>query len=66
LPLIEPLIRAGQLVIPLTGRRYLVSLPSHAYWLVTSPHSKARTATGQFASWLLAQAIDGNPRVLEG
>jgi len=60
LPLIEPLIRSGKLVVPLTGRRYLVALPSHAYWLVTSPHSKARTAAGQFARWLLAQASDGD------
>lgn len=61
LPLVEELIRAGKLAIPLTGKRYSMGAKDRAYWLLTSPLSAGRRDVQAFAAWLREQASESSP-----
>ena len=55
-PLVEDLVRAGRLVMPLAGKRYSMGAQDRAYWLVIAPQSAGRRDVQAFAAWLREQA----------
>jgi len=55
-PIAEELIRAGKLVMPLSGKRYSMGAKNRAYWLLISPPAASRPNVRTFAAWLREQA----------
>lgn len=54
-PLVEPWIREGRLVMPLKEKRYSINAKNRAYWLLTSPLAARRSHVQAFTSWLKGQ-----------
>jgi len=61
-PLVEELIRTGQLVAPLQGKRYSMIAKDRAYWLITSPGAERRPHVRTFTDWLRGQAAAEDAR----
>jgi DNA-binding transcriptional LysR family regulator len=51
-PLVERLLRTGELVAPLRVSRYSMGAKNRAYWLLLAPDAVKRPHVQRFASWL--------------
>lgn len=62
LPLIDPYLADGRLVLPLRDKRYATTA-QRAYWLVKSPSAAQRPEVRSFSEWVRAEAVTGAARV---